>query len=45
LANRPGKNIPHHVIENMKKTFEEPSLDEGFISIAHIETAPQEEGE
>ena len=45
LANRPGKNIPHHVIENMKKTFEEPSLDEGFISITHIETAPQEEGE
>jgi predicted kinase len=45
LANRPGKSIPHHVIENMKKTFEEPSLDEGFKSIVHIETAPQEEGE
>jgi predicted kinase len=45
LQNRPGKNIPNHVIENMKKSFEIPSEDEGFKSIVHIETAPQIEGE
>lgn len=30
LASRPGKNIPAHVIDRMRKTLEMPSTKEGF---------------
>lgn len=30
LHSREGKTIPSHVIENMVKTYQEPSVDEGF---------------
>ena len=33
LANRPGKNIPDHVIASMIASFEMPSEDEGFKEI------------
>lgn len=33
LANRPGKTIPEHVLRSMQKSFEYPSLVEGFDSI------------
>jgi predicted kinase len=33
LANRPGKDIPEHVIENMLRSFVKPSRDEGFDMI------------
>ena len=33
LANRPGKNIPDHVMRSMIKYFEMPSLEEGFTEI------------
>jgi predicted kinase len=33
LASRPGKNIPKHVMDNMIKHFEIPSLEEGFTEI------------
>jgi predicted kinase len=36
LQNRPGKHIPDFVIDNMRKTFEYPSLDEGFTQIQTI---------
>lgn len=31
--NRHGKTIPPHVIEGMKKSFQEPNISEGFGSI------------
>lgn len=33
LASRPGKNIPKHVMNNMIKHFEMPTLEEGFTEI------------
>lgn len=30
LVSRPGKNIPYGVIEQMKKSYVQPTLDEGF---------------
>jgi len=33
LASRPGKSIPDNVIENMIKTYEEPTVSEGFDTI------------
>lgn len=33
LANRPGKIIPDHVVNNMIKNFEMPTEDEGFEEI------------
>lgn len=33
LASRPGKTIPDYVITNMMKSFQFPSLEEGFNSI------------
>ena len=33
--NRPGKVIPDYVIENMKKSYEEPTLEEGFDGITY----------
>ena len=38
LHSRPGKFIPQLVIENMKKDFAYPTLDEGFDQINHIIT-------
>lgn len=35
-ASRKEKNIPLEVIENMKKTFELPSLEEGFDEIYKV---------
>lgn len=35
LASRPGKNIPEHVMRQMIKNFEMPTLDEGFTQIIH----------
>lgn len=37
LDNRPGKTIPEHVINNMKKSFEYPKLSEGFDEIMNSE--------
>lgn len=33
LANRPGKNIPPHIMKNMINSMSVPTLDEGFKSI------------
>lgn len=33
LENRPGKTIPKHIMENMKKSYQEPTLNEGFNTI------------
>jgi predicted kinase len=33
LANRPGKNIPWHVVSGMINNFEMPTLEEGFEEI------------
>lgn len=33
LASRPGKVIPHFVIQQMISSFEMPSLDEGFTQV------------
>jgi predicted kinase len=33
LMNRPGKEIPDHVIASMIASWEEPTLDEGFTEI------------
>lgn len=35
LANRPGKNIPDHVMKSMIEGFEMPTEDEGFTEIWH----------
>lgn len=37
LNSRPGKTIPKLVIENMLRSYEEPSLDEGFDSIIYAD--------
>lgn len=36
LNNRPGKTIPPHVIENMKNSYEPPTLAEGFDLIYYV---------
>lgn len=33
LKNRPGKNIPQHVVNDMIENFETPTLEEGFTEI------------
>jgi predicted kinase len=33
LASRPGKNIHDHVLDNMFRSFQIPTLDEGFDSV------------
>jgi len=35
LNSRPGKTIPDHVLSNMWESYVEPSIDEGFDSIAY----------
>ena len=37
LANRPGKNIPDHVMRSMINSFELPSEEEGFKEIWYAE--------
>lgn len=41
LANRPGKTIPDHVIEEMKRIFQEPTEDEGFDTIIFVRNSQQ----
>ena len=38
LESRKGKSIPWHIVENMKKAFEEPTEAEGFSSVTRIKT-------
>ena len=33
LKNRPGKNIPQHVINSMISGWEDPTLDEGYAEV------------
>jgi predicted kinase len=33
LAQRPGKTIPESVVQNMINSFEQPTLEEGFVEI------------
>ena len=35
LKNRPGKNIPQHVINSMISGWEDPTLDEGYAEVWH----------
>ena len=37
LASRPGKTIPHHIIEAMADSYVEPELDEGFDKITIVD--------
>ena len=37
LASRPGKTIPHHIIESMADSYVEPELDEGFNYIMVVD--------
>lgn len=37
LASRPGKTIPHHIIEAMADSYVEPELDEGFDYILVVD--------
>lgn len=36
LANRPGKHIPDHVVDQMITGWEDPTPDEGFIEIWYV---------
>lgn len=36
LKKREGKNIPSYVISTMKKSYQRPSLDEGFTNIEYV---------
>jgi gluconate kinase len=36
LFNRPGKDIPDHVIASMIASWEDPTLEEGFKEIRYI---------
>jgi tRNA uridine 5-carbamoylmethylation protein Kti12 len=38
LANRPGKVIPQDVLDRMEKSFEEPTVSEGFDSVIRYRT-------
>jgi gluconate kinase len=33
LAGRPGKVVPESVVQHMISTFEQPTLEEGFVEI------------
>jgi tRNA uridine 5-carbamoylmethylation protein Kti12 len=37
LDSRPGKTIPHHIIEAMADSYVEPELDEGFDKITIVD--------
>jgi predicted kinase len=37
LADRPGKNIPSHILENMLETYKIPTFDEGFDRIVYYD--------
>ena len=36
LSSRPGKEIPEHVIASMIASWDEPTLDEGFMEICYV---------
>jgi gluconate kinase len=36
LFSRPGKEIPEHVIASMIASWDEPTLDEGFMEIRYV---------
>jgi predicted kinase len=36
LMNRPGKEIPEHVIASMISSWDEPTLEEGFLEIIYV---------
>lgn len=36
LSSRPGKEIPEHVIASMIASWDEPTLDEGFMEIRYV---------
>lgn len=36
LSGRPGKEIPEHVIASMIASWDEPTLDEGFMEIRYV---------
>ncbi len=36
LGDRPGKNIPPHIIESMKASYEAPTTDEGFDAVLNV---------
>lgn len=36
LASRPNKTIPTHVLDNMARSFQYPTKDEGFTSIQNV---------
>jgi len=36
IASRPDKHVPDHVMESMRKSFEIPTLDEGFDEIIMV---------
>ena len=38
LASRKGKSIPDFVIKNMRRTYDDPTLSEGFDDITYIDT-------
>lgn len=38
-AEKEGKHIPHHVINNMRKSYVEPTKDEGFDEIVFIDNS------
>ena len=38
LNSRPGKSIPSHAINNMRKTFQKPTKEEGFDDIVEVRT-------
>ncbi len=43
LMSRKGKIIPEHVFDSMIKSFQPPTLEEGFDDINIFDTAPQME--
>lgn len=36
LNSRAGKTIPNYVFNNMKNSYEEPCMDEGFDKVIHV---------
>ena len=43
LASRKGKHIPTHIVENMARSYQIPTKDEGFDSITFLNTASDTE--
>jgi len=36
LNSRPGKSIPDYVMKTMKSSYQEPTMEEGFLSITYV---------